>query len=238
MGKSPLIHVVSWGELIDRDGDISPFTKWDEPSILRIESPARDFEIVRKLMQSGDRGDGLHTVRWNWLEPPLEGWIASPRLMYRGLCRTLRGLAETAGDNLLSTANVEDICLACDKNATSDRLRGAELPTPESFRPTARAELIINRLKEIHRWNEAYVKLAYGSCASGIAVVKPHYHHPYATTTVTRIDSRFHNTFRVRSILEQDVIDVMNFLIAEHAIAQRGVVKLDLDGHNFDVRAW
>ena len=217
-GQESLVHVVRWDELIDRDGDISSLQKWDEPSILRIESPARDFQVIRKLMQAGDRCEGRAPRDWN---PPdgVEGWIASPRLMYLGLCQTLMGLDASTGSLLRPSASVDDICRACDKLGTADLLRDASLPTPDCFQTTKKAESVLKELRDNHQWDDAFIKLAYGSCASGIAVVKPRYYHPHAVTTVAKVNGKYHNTFRLQTISEQDVLDLLDFLTGEHAIA-------------------
>lgn len=72
--------VVPWTDLIEADGRIDELLSNQVPSCLRIESPARDFEVLRLLLQAGQRELGQPVGPWNSVDD-LQGWIASPRLI-------------------------------------------------------------------------------------------------------------------------------------------------------------
>ena len=239
-GKSPQIQVLSWLDVIAAEGDLTKLANADfnQPSLLRIESPARDFALFRMLMQAGEKSEGRQPTAW---ESPggREGWIASPRLIYVGLSHVLGGIEKSIAQlpALIPTGNCRDILAMFDKNQTADILRKANLPTPDSFAASigTSSQQVLERLRQTH-WKDAYIKLAYGSCASGIAVVKAQYAYPHGVSTVVRLDGNFFNTYRVRQLSSEDLLDVLEFLIAEDVIVQQGIAKTSVHGQNFDVR--
>ncbi len=232
---TPQVHVVPWTDVVERDGRLEELAAPDVPSLLRLESPARDFEVIRRLMQCGERAEGQPPGEWQ--PPAAEGWIASPRLIYRGLCRVLEGIEASceANSQLVPTADPRHVAVLFDKNQTADRLEAAGVPVPPGFRPTGSVDDLMADLKQ-RRWTETFVKLAYGSCASGIAVVQPLAYWPAADTTVAELDGRFHNTQHIRHVIGADLWRVIEFLLSQHATVQRSIPKLRVDGLNFDVR--
>lgn len=236
--REPEINVVSWRDLIDRDGCLDGLPVGDAPSLLRIESPARNFGIKRALLQAGERDEGRAPSAWE--NPDGErGWLASPRLVHRGFRRVLNGLDKSVSQrpDLIPLANAADILELFDKNATSETLSHAGLPTPEWFRPGESVEELVGELWR-RRWRSAYVKLAYGSSAAGIALFNVYEEKPSITTTVLERNGRFYSSRRLKTVEPGSPAfhDVLQFLLDEGATVQRALPKTRLGVQNFDVR--
>ena len=234
----PVITVVPWRDLIDSDGRF-PDSIAGETSLLRIESPARDFAVKRALLQAGDRAEGRPPAPWR--NPGGEkGWLASPRLVHLGFCRVLEGLDASLKHHpqITPTARTSDIARLFDKNATSGALREAGLPTPDWFHPTTGIDGLHREVAR-RQWRTTYLKLAHGSSAAGIAVLNSH--EPSLTTTVHEENCRYYSTRRVKSLLGRadlvpEIENVLRFLIAEGATVQKGIPKMRIGTQNFDVR--
>lgn len=228
----PQLHVLAWPDVVQRDGDISDLLP-KRSALFRVESPARDFELARLLMQAGEIESGAKPSDW---QTELDGWIASPKMQYQGLCRILRNLDLCLQDHqhCHTTSNLPDTQVLFDKNAVSEHLRKHDVPTPDWFRPNSAANILEQQLAR--GWQQSYVKLAYGSCASGIAMLSSLGDLTKALTTVIEIDDRFYNTYRVRDVVDDELASILRFLVSEDATVQRAIPKTRIDRNEFDIR--
>ncbi len=226
------IHVLEWAEVIRRDGNIADQLPTG-PFLLRIESPGREFSLFRALMQAGEVDGGQEPTLWDTAE---QGWIASPRLLYRGLCRIVSRVSECVESHgrCIATSNLSDTLKLFDKNATSSVLTEHGIATPDFFHPEQGTDTITEIRKR--DWPSAYVKLAFGSCASGIACVDTRHRQSSATTSVTELDGRYYNTRALKTVKGEELRRVLSFLVEEIATVQLAVNKSRLNGDNFDVR--
>ncbi len=233
VGVTPDIQTISWKDVCMLDGQIQHLMP-ARRSLLRIESPARDFSIIRELMRAGQRELGEAPSDWT---EGRHGWIASPKLIFRGLRSCLLGIRASlqSQPQIMSPANPEHLALLFDKNEVSSRLADAGLPVPESFRPSGNVESMIAELKA-RKWEKAYVKLAYGSCASGIVVLEALWSRISGITTVKSLDGLFYNTFDVRRVDGDELVSILNFILNEDAIVQNSVTKTRIADRNFDIR--
>jgi glutathione synthase/RimK-type ligase-like ATP-grasp enzyme len=94
---------------------------------------------------------------------------------------------------------------------------------------------LLDELRQ-RNWSKVYVKLAYGSCASGIVVLEPLAESPRGITTVKEINQQFYNTFDARWVLGEELTSILNFILTERATVQRAVPKTKLADRNFDLR--
>lgn len=195
----------------------------------------RGLVVTDEANQRMLRGGGPPCLPSRWI-PRHEGWIAFPRLLYRGLCRILRNVEASIRQHggCTTTSNLADLLKMFDKNAVTKLLLQHEIPTPNAFAPTSPGHFF----KELSRldWQNPYVKLAYGSNASGIAKIELTESELKGFTTVAQIGYRFYNTYKVRWLPEHEITPVLKFLIEEHATVQSAVEKTKLDGDDFDVR--
>jgi hypothetical protein len=230
-GVRPDIHVLPWREVVPRLGDLAGFLSCDAPAYVRLESPGRDVEVTRLLLQAGDPdGD------WRDIDIP-KGLLLRPGLLHRGFCRMLDGLrgAFTARPWLTPSADPRDVAVMFDKTATAERLAAAGVPVPPSLPPPADATALLDAIRA-RRWPVAYVKLNTGSSATGIAVVHALDAEPWSVTTMTRIGGDFYNTRRPRRVAGPELAAALDFLLAEGAVVQQGIPMAQIDGLNFDLR--
>jgi glutathione synthase/RimK-type ligase-like ATP-grasp enzyme len=228
----PDLHLLPWSDVIERDGEIAELLP-EGPSLLRVESPARDFSLVRLLMRAGEIDCGRDPS--DWIRD--QGWIASPHMLYRGLCRILANINNSLNEHgrCVQTSNLSDTQTLLDKNAVSKILQAHCIPTPDTFQATT----VEGMLSEIwaRGWEETYVKLAYGSCASGIAFFDAkHGGTSSAITTVRRIGQQFYNTYDVHRVQSEELESILRFLIDEIATVQSAIPKTRLEGDELDLR--
>jgi hypothetical protein len=239
-GAAVELEVVPWAEVISRDGNLDELKAFDSPAIVRMESPGKDDNATRLLLESGARDDPSEPAR-NWRELALpKGLLVRPGLLYRGFRRVLRGLRESfdARPHLKPTACPLAIAEMFDKTATCRKLDEADVPVPEVLLDHLPLSLLLFRQLVMNtRWPTTYVKLNTGSSATGIVVLSRSEEEGFVgTTTLAQIDGEFYNSRLVRRVVEHDVRAAVQFVLREDAIVQRGIPMAQIDGQNFDVR--
>src|SRR5579863_6623732 len=88
-GQEPHITLIPWREAVSRRGRIDDLLEGDDPSIFRLESPGRDQEVMRLLLEAGDESERAH--EWRTM-PIAKGMLLQPSLLHRGFTRTLQGM--------------------------------------------------------------------------------------------------------------------------------------------------
>ena len=53
-GAIPEVEVVPWSAVVPRDGDLDGLAAFDRPALVRLESPGRDWDVARLLLQAGE----------------------------------------------------------------------------------------------------------------------------------------------------------------------------------------
>lgn len=227
------VHLIEWTDVCERQGHVTELIR-DTPAMVRVESPARNPAIFQLLMQIGNRALSESVADWS---DDRGGWIGSPRRLFLGLQVCLEGLRETLArcPHLQCPSNPDDIIRLFDKNRTAEILKQAGLPIPDQIQPPASAADLLEKIKATG-WQTAFVKLAHGSCASGIACVQAQRNQPSALSTVKQIGNRFYNTYDLQHLREDNLNTVLQFVIDEQATVQRGINKTLVDGRNTDFR--
>jgi hypothetical protein len=235
-GVEPEVEVVPWRQVVPRDGDLDGLSAFDRPALVRLESPGRDWEVTRLLLQAGSRAADDHAADWSHL-PYEKGRLVRPGLLYEGFRRVLIGLraAFDRRPHLRPLSCPLAVAELFDKNATSARLAAADIPCPPSLEASQTPEALLELLRRRH-FGTAYVKLNTGSSASAIAVVHAADEPPWAVSSVVRLGDGFFSTRRLRRHAGADLDAVLAFLLAEGACVQRGIRMAQIDGQNFDVR--
>jgi hypothetical protein len=230
------VTVVAWKEVVPRDGNLDGLAAFDGPAVVRLESPGRDFEVLKLLLGAGGRAVPGERTDWSSLVWE-KGRLVRPGLLYQGFRRVLAGLEESFDrrPHLRPLARPLDLAEMFDKNATCDRLEAAGIPCPPRLpAPDSPEELLAGLTAE--RWESAYVKLNTGSSAAGIAVVHALDRPPWAISSVVRLGDGFFSSRRLRRHQGADLDAVLRFLLAEGVCVQRGIRMAQVDGQNFDVR--
>ncbi|HEY1187017.1 MAG TPA: STM4014 family protein [Gemmata sp.] len=239
-GTTPDLEIVPWADVIARAGDLGTLPAFDQPALVRFESPGKDDNATRLLLEAGARADPSEPPRdWRALALP-KGLLVRPGLLYRGFHRVLNGL-RTALDtrpHLRPTACPLAIADMFDKTRTCEKLHAAGVPVPEWVpAPETAGELLTQSKCRTETWPTTYVKLNTGSSATGIVVLhRPPAEEVSATTSLAEIDGAFYNSRLVRRVTRGDLVRALNFVLNEGAIVQRGIPIAQVDGQNFDVR--
>jgi hypothetical protein len=196
-GVRPEVELVPWSAVVPRDGDLGGLAAFDRPALVRLESPGRDWDVYRLLLQAGARDTGEEGTDWLAL-PYRKGWLVRPGLLYRGFARVLRGLRASldARPHLRPLSCPLAVAELFDKNATSARLEAAGVPCPPALPAPATSEGLLEALRR-ERFGVAYVKLNTGSSASAIAVVRAGEPVPWAVSSVVRIGGDFFSSRRL-----------------------------------------
>jgi hypothetical protein len=235
-GVRPEVEVIPWSVLVPREGNLDGLPGLDRPALVRLESPGRDFEVARLLLQAGARGTPDEAVDWTAL-PYRKGRLVRPGLLHRGFRRVLAGLHAglAARPHLRPLSCPLAVAELFDKNATAARLTAAGIPCPPSLVPPGTPAELLAALRA-HRFATAYVKLATGSSASGIAVVRAAADPPWAVSSVVRLGGDFFSTRRLRRHTGAELEAVLGFILDEGACVQQGIPMAQVDGQNCDVR--
>jgi hypothetical protein len=232
-GMAPDITLIPWRDIVPRLGQLAGLLADDAPALFRLESPGRDQDVMRLLLEAGDDDAGA------WRDRHFaKGELVRPGLLQRGFCRTLHGLRGSLDrrPHLSPLACPLAVAELFDKEATCRRLTAAGLPCPPSLPAPAMPAELLDALRA-HRFKTAYVKLNAGSSATGIAVVHPCDEIPWAVTSVVRRGDAFHNTRRLQKIAGPELDATLAFLLREGAFIQEGIPMARIDGQNFDLRA-
>ena len=235
-GVTPEVVVVPWGDIVPVDGCLDGLPAFDRPAVVKLESPGKCDAAYRLLLDAGSRETPGEPRRgWADLDLP-KGLLVRPGLHFAGFRRVLRGLKASfaARPHLTPTADPEAIALMFDKTAAAERLRGVGVPVPETLDP---APDDWHQLFDVSRSaTPMYVKLNSGSSAAGIAVLtEDELGFVIATTVLIRGDEVY-NTRRLMHYNSTDLVRVIDWILAEGAIVQRGMPAARIGGRKFDVR--
>lgn len=232
-GRSSTVTIIDWEQVCAKGGRIADLLP-DQPAILRIESPARDFGVIRALIKAGERAAGMIPSE---RDEGGHGWIASPLGVFEGLRACLSGIEETLAEcpHIVSPARPGDIATLFDKNLTSACLKQWGIPVPPYFHPDTDLDNTISAIQQ-QNWPSVFVKLAHGSCASGIVLLNSFSVRLHGITTVVRKDGLFYNTFDVRHVSGGEVRDILEFILGQNATVQQAIPKAQVNGQNFDLR--
>ena len=203
-GTMPLI-VVPWLDLLA--GRVCLPASVPPGSVVRLESPGKDFRVERALLVRGaDMCEGDPDLPRPACEQLTEdkGCIRFPRQWYGGLCSALNDvagqLAECPPHRTMSAP--EDIAVMFDKRLCHRRLAEAGVPVPKALGLVESYNELVARMRE-HRCPRVFVKLAHGSSASGVVAYQTDGDRHQATTTAEMVaagdELRLYNTRRIQT---------------------------------------
>lgn len=233
--------------------------------LLRLESPGGSFEVEQALIALGapdaeNIDDSLHPFG-NWPDPrplnvktarklrEMEGVLHHPSQWFRGYCRMLARLereAEEACPGSLWLNTPADIAAMTDKRRTQQLLSEADIPIPrplgEGKKPVDYTSL--RELMLTERMHRVFIKLAYGSAASGVIAyqINPATGAEIAITTVgvehfiTR-PPIYYNSGKLRRYTDTVTISgIINWIYRHGAYAEQWIPKAGHNGRAFDIR--
>ncbi len=243
----PAALVVSYRDLLAGRSRLDEVV--EAGSLLRIESPERDFEVERGLIAAGadvddDQAQSGRIGRAAALAFPFDrGRILHPRQWYLGFRQILQEIdrqrANCPPHRVLNPP--EDIAVMFDKPHCHDRFEDASVPCPRGLGTPRDYDDLRGRMREAGL-PRVFVKLAHGSSASGVVALETAGRRVQATTTVEAVagpggELRLYNTRAIRRETAEPVIAaIIDALCRERAHAERWVPKAAIDGGPFDLR--
>ncbi|WP_406695651.1 STM4014 family protein [Singulisphaera sp. Ch08] len=243
-GLSPAT-IVAYRDLIAGRVGLEQFIR--EGTVLRIESPGRDFAVERAILAFGagvEDDDGptrLLRVEAEQLVPD-KGRIWCPRQWYLGFRETLRLIdrQRAACPSHVTTSPTAAIEVMFDKVRCHDRLTRAAVSCPRGLGPVRSYEELRHRMVEAGI-GRVFVKLAHGSSASGVVAFAADGRRQLAITTVEMVheggEPRLYNSRAIRRVENhREVAALIDALARERVQVERWVPKAGIAGHVFDLR--
>jgi hypothetical protein len=216
-------------------------------TVVRLESPGRDFEVEKALLAAGAAeadADGPTRISHRAaLRLPFDkGRIWYPRQWYLGFRATLRRLdaqlARCPPHRL--TSRPADVELLFDKCRCQELFARHGIPVPAGLGPVRSFAELRERMQETgHR--RVFVKLAHGSSASGVVAYAADGARQQAITTVEMVrqggELRLYNSRKIRRYDRAgDIADLIDALAREGVQVEEWIPKAGFDGHVFDFR--
>jgi hypothetical protein len=164
--------------------------------------------------------------------------LRAPRQLHFGLERYLRELEASARPEWTFFTRPSEIALAFDKNASADRFAALGIPVPQRLGIAASVPTLCDAMVRANV-GTAYVKLAYASSGSGLAIVRHDARRGRTTvwSTVAVRGDGFYNSRRILRYDDAAAIDTLvSFLLREGARVEASVPKARVEGRYVDLR--
>ena len=216
-------------------------------TVVRIESPGRDFEVEKAILAAGaDVSDEEGSSRISRREaerlPFDKGRILYPRQWYLGFREVLRRLSRelSACPEHVLMNRPADVEVLFDKCHCQEMFARHGVPVPQGLGRVRTYDELRQRLRETgHR--RVFVKLAHGSSASGVVAYETGGGREQATTTVEMVcrsgEPRLYNSRRVRRYRDPRALAALiDALGRERVRVEEWVPKAGLRGRTFDLR--
>jgi len=216
-------------------------------SVVRLESPGRDFDVEKALIAAGaDEADDVGPSRIT-REAALglafdKGRIWHPRQWYLGFRAVLRGIGEQLSrcppHALLNPpADVEALF---DKPRCQAHFAAAGVPVPRYLNPVRSFDELRERMAHADL-PAVFVKLAHGSSASGVVAYRTDGTRHEAITTVEMVhrggELRLYNSRLLRRHHRPaEIAFLIDILAREGVQAEEWLPKATLGDQSFDLR--
>jgi HAD superfamily hydrolase (TIGR01549 family) len=236
---------ISYHEVFRRGSDC--LMTLPEDTILRIESPHRDFQTYRLFLKAGlesartesecflDR-DGIENLSFD------KGLILYPRQWYLGFTNLLgsiqKGLEQRRDiDTLLRT---EDILLMFDKVRCQKTILNLGVKAPTLIGEISNFDELVSKIEELG-FSRVFVKMRHGSSASGVIALQKHRSDYKAISTVEMVDGhkgvQLYNSRKLHSYTQiQTISKLIDSLCKHHAYAEAWFPKIGLEDSTCDCR--
>ncbi len=198
----------------------------DRPAWVRLD--AMGPECTPRLLALG----GVHD------REPAHGELVAPAARHRGFLAHLERLAKVVATRswcwLTPPALVAELF---DKDRTAERLAAHEIRTTEVLHVSEHTPEGLFAAMAERGASRVFVKLRFGSSASGLAVVSQRNGRRTVWTTLERSGGRWFNSLRVRRLDSASAQDAaLAFVLGEGARVELADQKLRLRGRHCDVR--
>jgi hypothetical protein len=251
----PPAQVISYLDLLAGRTTLGEYVRTG--TVVRIESPDKDFETERALIAAGaDEVDKNGENDESGVEHSYErisrraagqlsferGRILYSRQWYLGFRAALRLIeAQLAGcPRHVPMNSPREIAVMFDKRRCHTLLEQGGVPVPRGLGAVGSFDELVARMREAN-CARAFVKLAHGSSASGVVAYETDGRRHQATTTVEAVrqggELRLYNSRRIRVYRELGEVAALIDALCRHRVhAERWLPKAGFDGRTFDLR--
>jgi len=215
-------------------------------SIVRIESPGKDFEVERALLALGaeiEEPDGQSYERLSRRVVEAlsfeKGRILPSRQWYLGYRQLLWHIEQQVKRSQLMNT-VGDILLMFDKRAAHALLAAHTIPVPPATELVNSYEELITQMQR-RGWSRVFLKLAHGSSASGVVAYRFAGNRHQAITTVEMVQTgderRLYNTRNIRVYQKHaEIVALIDALCRHRVHVEQWLPKAGYAQHTFDLR--
>ncbi len=241
---STRLHWAGFVHLSYRDLLLGRFDPMPPLSVVRIETPGRDWETYKLLLKHGcavARQQGYPALENGSIDRLIDdrGWLIRPRQAHLGYLQLLKELdSHLTSRGAQQMQSVTEIALCYDKPACQAHLGRHGVPSPLSLGSPANYDEL-RALVGTHQ--RVMVKLAHGSGAAGCLAI--HYSNGRArgitTVSQVRVEGEmrlYHSKWPVLLASEWEVAELVDRLCVEKVQAEVWLPKAQLHGSNIDLR--
>jgi glutathione synthase/RimK-type ligase-like ATP-grasp enzyme len=244
----PAPQVVSYEDLLAGPAIDPALDSIGSGSLVRIESPGENSSVEAALIRRGASLDDRTPAQADRCSAAAaeHGRIAFPRLWFLGY-RDLLGQI----DQRLTPRDVRwmnhpaEIAVLFDKPACRERLAERGIPTPlplsRAADPPVESYDDLAARMDAAEMRRAFVKLRYGSSASGVIALARGASRMRATTSVELVreagETKLFNSLRLREYRgERDIAAIIDELCRHEIHVDEWLPKANLNGRVFDLR--
>lgn len=212
--------------------------------ILRIESPGENHAVERLLVARGSTGSIRDTISLEAAQRmrPATGRIRHSRQWFAGFSALLKEIEKTVQDfpQVRVQNHPRAIRLLFNKPRCHDFLASRGVSVPPSLPGITGYDSLREAMRSAG-WSRVFVKLAWGSSASGVVAFSTASASPQAITSMELVrkrgEMRFYNNLRLsRYSRETDLRAIFDFLGSEGVHVEQWLPKASQGGRNFDLR--
>jgi hypothetical protein len=243
--RLPLASLISYADLLAGRVALEQVVK--PGTIVRLESPGRDFEVEKALLAAGaDEPDADGPTRISRESARRltfdKGRIWYPRQWYLGFRALLRRMSEQLSrcPSCVRMNSAADVEVLFDKVRCQDRFAQSGVPVPQSLGPVGSFAQLRERMRQTG-CRSVFVKLTHGSSASGVVAYRIDHVRQEALTTVEMVhqegELRLYNSRLIRRYhWPGEVGALIDALAREGVQVEEWLPKAQLDDHVFDLR--
>lgn len=216
-------------------------------TVVRLESPGRDFEVEKALLSVGaDEADADGPTRISRHAASQiafdKGRIWYPRQWYLGFRAILRQLRERLSycPPHVPMNCPADIEVLFDKNRCQERFAQQGIAVPRGLGSVRSFEQLHELMRQTG-CRRVFVKLAHGSSASGVVAYRTNGAQQQALTTVEMVhqrgELRLYNSRRIRRYHKSgEIVALMDALAREGVRVEEWMPKAGIEDRVFDLR--
>jgi hypothetical protein len=243
----PQPRVIAYEDLLGQDCPIPLLDHVNSGSLVRVESPGENAVVEAALIRRGAllEGASLEEAEQYAATAQEHGRIAYPRLWYLGYCDLLAAMARALAAREVHWMNhPAEIPLLFDKAACLQRLAALGIPTPPAIEAGQGSFACYDDVRaalDAAGVRRAFVKLRYGSSASGVVALARAPGRVRATTSAQLVreadEIKLYNSLRLREYSdEREVAAIIDQLCRHEIHVEQWLPKADFQGRVFDLR--